>query len=403
MDRRAFLRLMPGAAALAASWRLWAAPAARDRPKFLLVFLRGGYDALSALVPYGEPFYHEARPNIALARPDPGNLEAAVALDGRWALHPALGDALLPLWESSQLAFVPFSGTGFVSRSHFQSQDWVELGQAPDARPDSGSGFLNRLLAELGGPQGRDTGVSFTQNLPPAFRGPVQVANWPLSGQRRGKVNPGYEELVLAMYADHALEDLVRDGLGLRREVSLQLQQEMQEASRAALPAGSFALEAARLGRLLREHPEYVLAFVDVGGWDTHAGQGAARGALSNRLRELAEGLGTLAESLGPEWPKTLVVVISEFGRTFRENGSRGTDHGHGSALWVLGGGVRGGTIRGEQAGLGPGDLHQDRDLPVLNEYRDVLAGLFRRQYGLSPEAVARVFPACTPRDLELI
>jgi|UPI000375C5AF uncharacterized protein (DUF1501 family) len=403
MDRRQFLRLALGAGIMPVAWRLWAAPAVRPRPRFVFVFLRGGYDALSALVPYGEPFYYEARPNIALAPPDPANLEAAVPLDHRWALHPSVSDALMPFWDAKQLAFVPFTGTGFVSRSHFQAQDWVELGQAPEARPASGSGFLNRLLTELDDARGPATGVSFTPTLPPSFHGPMPVANWPLSGSRRGKINPGLEELILAMYDEHALEDLVRDGLGLRREVSLQLQQEMQEASRAALPAGSFALESARMGRLLCDHPEYLLGFVDVGGWDTHAGQGAARGALSSRLRDLTEGLQALAQELGSEWQRTLVVVMSEFGRTFRENGSRGTDHGHGTTLWVLGGGIQGGAIRGEQGGLGSGDLHQDRDLPVLNEYRDVLAGLLAQHYGLGREALARVFPAASARNLGLL
>jgi len=400
MDRRNFLRLALASTAMTVSWRLWAAPTGGSQARFVLVFLRGAYDALSALVPYAEPFYYEARPNIALARPDPNNLEAAVALDGRWALHPALDDALLPFWQAKQLAFVPFSGTGFVSRSHFQAQDWVEFGQAPDARPDSGSGFLNRLLSGLGA---RTGGVSFTQSLPPVLRGTVQVANSPLRLPRQGRVDAGYEDLLLAMYAGHPLEGMVRDGLGLRREISREIKEEMQAASRLALPAGSFALEAGRIGRLLREQPQYSVGFVDVGGWDTHAGQGAARGILASRLQGLAEGLKAMAEALGPEWQKTTVVVMSEFGRTFRENGSRGTDHGHGSTLWVMGGSVKGGAIHGEQAGLGQGKLHQDRDVPVLNEYRDVLGGIYNRLYGLSPAALASIFPKSKPGDLGLL
>lgn len=403
ISRRHFLRLALGTGALAMSCRLSAASELRGQPRFLFIFLRGGYDALSALVPYGEPYYYEVRPTIAVAPPDPANPEAAVTLDGRWALHPAMSNPLLPLWEAKQLAFVPFLGTGFVSRSHFQAQEWVELGQAPERRPDSGSGFLNRLLVELGGADGRGSAVSFTQNLPPAFRGPAPVANWPLKAARQSQMSPDYEALVLAMYADHALEDLARDGLGLRREILQHVQREMRESAGAAPPVRGFALEAARLGRLLRDHPEYVLGFVDVGGWDTHAGQGAAQGVLANRLRELSEGLGALAGALGTEWHRTQVVVMSEFGRTFRQNGSAGTDHGHGTTLWVLGGAIQGGAVVGEQAGLRPIDLHQDRDLPVLNDYRDVLAGLFTRQYGLDGEALARVFPGCRPRDLGLL
>jgi len=409
MRRRGFLRLSLGCAGGLVvgglPWRLLAAPTGGSGARVVLVFLRGAYDALSVLVPYSEPFYYEARPNIALGRPDRASPDAALSLDGRWALHPSLGDALMPLWQAGQLAFVPFSGTGFVSRSHFQAQDWVEFGQAPDARPSSSDGFLNRLLARLGAPAAtRSGGVSFTQTMPPVFQGKVQVANSPLTLPRGGRgVEADYESLLLRMYSGHPLEETVRDGLGLRREITREIAEEMQAASREALPAGSFALEAGRVGKLLHEHPGYSLAFVDVGGWDTHAGQGAAQGALANRLNGLGDGLKALADGLGPQWEKTVVVVISEFGRTFRENGSRGTDHGHGSAIWVLGGSVRGGAIRGEQGGLKPGDLHEDRDLPVLNEYRAVLGGIFQKLYGLRQDDLTEVFPGASVLDLGLV
>lgn len=149
--RRVWLRGAASAAALCGPWRLWAAPAAAAAPRLLTVFLRGAYDALSVLVPYDEPLYHELRPGLALARPDPASADAAVALDGRWGLHPLLDASLGPLWAARQLAFVPFAGTEFVSRSHFQAQDWIEFGQPADGRPDGSTGYLNRLLVELQG------------------------------------------------------------------------------------------------------------------------------------------------------------------------------------------------------------------------------------------------------------
>lgn len=401
LPRRAFIQ--GGAAFLSTGthWRLWAAPAGAAQVRLLVVFLRGASDGLSALVPYAEDFYYEARPHIAIPRPAPDGGAGSVALDGRWALHPALADPLLPLWEARQLAFVPFAGTDFVSRSHFQAQDWVEFGQPAGRLPDGNSGFLNRLLAELGA--GAE-GVAFTSALPPTLRGTVRVANAPLARQPvRPAVAGAWDERVLAMYAGHALEPLVRDGLGLRRQIALEQRQEMQAASREAAAAGSFALEAARMGRLLRDRPHYGVGFVDVGGWDTHAGQGAASGPLATRLAALGSGLSELAAALGPrEWDRTVVVVMTEFGRTFRENGSRGTDHGHGSTLWLLGGGVRGGAVRGEQAPLGPADLHEDRDVPVRNEFRATLAGLTARLYGLRPDAVQRVWPGARAVDLGL-
>lgn len=411
MKRRDFLRLGLASAALVASWRAWPVPATADA-RFVLVFLRGAYDALSAVVPYADAFYHEARPAIALPAPDATNPQSVRPLDGRWGLHPAMEDSLWPFWEAQQLAFVPFAGTNFVSRSHFQAQDWVELGLAADVlrttRPDSGSGFLNRLLLELGassqgGQATRGRGIGFTQSLPLALRGVGPVLNSPLSRAGAAEVSVQHEALLLQMYAGHALEPMVQEGLSLRRLISSELSEEMQQASRQAVAAGSFALEAGRVGRFLQEHPEYRVSFVDVGGWDTHVGQGAAQGALANRLRALSEGLKALADALGPEWKQTVVVVMSEFGRTFRENGSKGTDHGHGSTLWVLGGALAGGAIRGEQTVMAAGHLHQDRDMPVLNEYRSVLAGLMRRQFALSDAALERIFPAARPLDLGLL
>lgn len=398
MHRRQFLNLATGALLSGVSWRLWAAPSGGSNARFILVFLRGGYDALSALVPYNEPFYYEARPNIAIPVPSQGKTDTVIALDERWGLHPALQETILPLYEAKQVAFVPFAGTAFVSRSHFQAQDWLEFGHSPGSIPSHSSGFLNRLLKCLRREQSQATAISFTSALPPILRGSVQVANSPITVPQRAGVDANREELILAMYQGHALEPLVRDGIGLRREISKELQEEMQSASRGALPAKGFALQAARIGRLLRERPEYRVGFIELGGWDTHAAQGNAQGSLSRQLHGLGEGLGVLAGSLGPTWKNTVVAVVSEFGRTFRENGSKGTDHGHGSTLWLLGGGISGGVIYGEQDRLRESHLHQNRDVPVLNEYRAVLGGMFQGIYGLKTQDLRYVFPGL-PRN----
>lgn len=402
MNRRSMIQtglVLPWATA---PWRLWAAPTSALQPRLLVVFLRGAYDGLSALVPYADSYYLEARPNIAIRQP--------LRLDARWGLHPALAPSLGPLWDAGHLALVPFAGTDFVSRSHFQAQDWVEFGQPTGATVDTRSGFLNRLLGQLGGsPQGA---VSFTTSLPHSLRGPLLVANAriPRGDARNGQSeltvqsHLAFQDLIASMYAGHSGENMVREGLGLRREISNDLRQEMMAASRDAPSPSGFAQEAARAARLMRERPQHTLGFVDLGGWDTHANQGSETGALASRLQELGEGLQALVEGLGSaEWGRTLVVVISEFGRTFRENGTRGTDHGHGTVMWVMGGAVRGGRIAGDQAPIAPGMLHQDRDLPVLNEYRSVLGGLVQRLYKLSPAAMAQVFPEVTPRDLGLL
>lgn len=380
--------------------QLWAAPS--NGTRLVVVMLRGAYDGLSALVPYADPFYYEARPHIAIAPPsgsETNGSTAAMRLDGRWGLHPMLADSAGDLWMAGQLAFVPFCGTGFVSRSHFQAQDWMESGKLPAQRPSANDGFMNRLVAELGG-----RAVSFTQNLPVALRGDQKVANAPVG--RRGLPRSDDQDFhahIAAMYEGHALEPLMQEGLGLRQALSAELMQEMDSSGRDALPAAGFALEAYRVATYMRDNPKMSMAFIDVGGWDTHANQGSTQGALAGRLSALGSGLETLAEELGSGWNQTVVVVMSEFGRTFRENGSRGTDHGHGNVMWIVGGAVAGGQVAGEQASLTASSLHQGRDMPVLNEYRSVLGEMFASMYGLDKSSINRVFPGADRAALKLI
>src|SRR4029077_6240965 len=164
------------------------------------------------------------------------------------------------------------------------------------------------------------------------------------------------------MYQGTNLAGEDRAGLETRRQARKELQQEMVDSARGAVNAKGCEQEARRMARLMRDNPPYAIGFVDVGGWDTHVHQGAARGALSDRLRNLGEGLAGFAQEMGKTWDDTVVVVLSEFGRTFRENGDRGTDHGHGSVIWVLGGGIAGGRTGGEQVGVSAGTLFQNRD-----------------------------------------
>src|SRR5271156_675074 len=184
----------------------------------------------------------------------------------------------------------------------------------------------------------------------------------------------------------------------MRKSIS----EEMTAANRGAVSPRGFELSARRIGRLMRE--QFNLGFVDVGGWDTHVNQGAATGYLADRLGELGRALAGFSEEIGAAgWRDTVVVVISEFGRTFRENGDHGTDHGHGSVYWVLGGGINGGVVAGEQRAVDRAALLQDRDFPVLNDYRAVLGGMFRTLWGLSPDQSGRIFPQVPPKDLKLV
>ena len=402
LTRRRCLQLLAAGAA-SVSARLYAGP--RSGPRFLLVFLRGGYDATNVLIPYSSSFYYEARPTIAIPRPDPAASGGAMALDSNWALAPVLRDSIGVLYQQRQVAFVPFAGTADLSRSHFETQDSIELGQPLTGARDYRSGFLGRLHTVLTGASDAGvTAIAFTDALPLSFRGPDPIPNTSLRSVGKPPFDDRQVRILSAMYAGHPLEPAVTSGLELRRQVAQSMQQlsdEMRTSSREALTIKGFELEAERMARLMRD--SYRIAFVDIGGWDTHVNQGAAQGALASNLTGLGRGLSLFAQALGTEWQNTVVVVLSEFGRTFRENGNRGTDHGHGSVYWVLGGAISGGRIAGEQQSLERANLFQDRDYPVLNDYRAVLGDLFRSLWGLTSEQCAQIFPQTTPARLKLV
>src|SRR5580692_9973079 len=396
MKRRHLLQL--GSAALmsaAVSGRLYAAPV--SGPRFLMVFLRGGYDSTNLLVPYSSSYYYEARPNIAIAKPDPGSNTGALALNGDWALAPAVRDTVGSMYLQQQVAFIPFAGTDDLSRSHFETQDSIELGQPSNGARNYRSGFLGRLSDTLIGSSSVAAPISFTDALPLAFEGAATVPNLSLKNVGKPPFDDRQAHILSDMYAGHHLEGAVRNGLELRQEVAREMADEMSAAGRGAINTKGFELEAERMGRLMRD--KYRLGFIDIGGWDTHVGEGAAQGVLATNLASIGRGLQAFSQSLGTEWNNTVVVVVSEFGRTFRENGNRGTDHGHGTVYWVLGGAINGGRIGGEQQRVDRSTLFQDRDFPVLNDYRAVLGGLFRTLWGLSLDQNGRIFQQVAPID----
>jgi uncharacterized protein (DUF1501 family) len=396
MKRRTLLKTLAAASAavsapsIAMAGQLWSTPASKTR--LLFVFMRGGYDATSLLVPVSSQYYYQVRPNIAIPK------TAALPIDADWGLHPVLGETIHPLFTAGQVAFVPFAGTEDLSRSHFETQDSIELGQALDRTRDYRSGFLNRLAATLN--TDRASAISFTDQLPLIMQGGLQVPNTALRSVNKPSVDARQAKMIAAMYDGTALAQPVRDGFAVREDVMKEMSGEMLAANRNAVSTKGFELEARRIAKLMKD--KYNIGFVDVGGWDTHVGQGNATGYLANRLEELGRGLSGLAQEMGPDWKDTVVVVVSEFGRTFRENGNRGTDHGHGTVYWVMGGSVNGGKIHGEQVRLEQPTLFQNRDYPVLNEYRAMFGGLLSRMYGLNAGQVETIF-GTKGRDLGLV
>ncbi len=398
MNRRHLMQALAALAAPAAVGRLYAAPA--SGPRFLLVFLRGGYDSTNLLIPYSSSYYYEARPNIAVPKPDAGSSMGALALDANWALAPAVRETIGAMYLQKQAAFVPFVGTEDLSRSHFETQDSIELGQPLSGSRNFRSGFLGRLADTLSG-AGPAASIAFTDAMPLSFAGATTVPNLSLKNVGKPAFDERQARILSDMYAGHHLAGAVTNGLELRHEVAQEIADEMLAANRDAINTKGFELEAERMAMLMRD--KYRIGFIDVGGWDTHVGEGAAQGSLPTNLASLGRGLQTFAQTLGPAWRDTVVVVLSEFGRTFRENGNRGTDHGHGTVYWVLGGAIKGGVIAGEQQVVSRATLFQDRDYPVLNDYRAVLGGLFRSLWGLSSAQSAAVFAQRAPVDLRLI
>lgn len=368
------LALQPGRVLVAVA----APPVVNGR--LLVVFVRGGLDGLHAFAPVDDPRLASLRPTLATKV----RAEGVRLGNTGFAAHP--GCALLAEWfAAGELAFAPCAGTPDKSRSHFQAQDLFELGSGAI---HGDSGFLARTAQALGGGVGA---ISFTRELPLALRGgEVAPEVVPLTGGGL-KIPAGpVREAILAAHrgsrTGEALETAIATEAGVQSAMGME-----PKAGRGSPGAAGFGKSAGLIGRLLRNNPRLALAFVEISGVDTHAGQEAA---LNNALQGLSSGLKTLRETLGTEeWRRTRVLVMSEFGRTVRENGTRGTDHGHGGLALVAGGGLAGGRMLGDFPGLAEQTLHESRDLPVLVDWRDLLGGLMQTQIGLPASQLDRVFP----------
>lgn len=362
-------------------------------PRMIVVFLRGAVDGLNVVVPHGDRHYYQARPTIAVARP--GSDNGAIDLTGYFGLHPAL-QALKAYWDSGQLAFIHASGSPDMSRSHFEAQDYMETGTS--GQHNTADGWMNRLLGTMPVSAAPMQALTLGEAVPRILTGSAVVANMPTGrdATRPTQIDkPDVSHAFNTLYQqDPVLGKVFRDGLAARKEILTDLGNSEQTAANngAPLPNG-LSIDTARLGRLMRSDPAIRLGFVAVGGWDTHTNQGNGSGQLANRLRPLADGLTTLAKELGPAFNDTVIVVMSEFGRTFRENGNGGTDHGHGNAMWLLGGNIRGRTIYGNWPGIDDKSLNEGRDLAITTDFRTVLATLAEKHMRIGDDALQRVFP----------
>jgi uncharacterized protein (DUF1501 family) len=401
MKRRAFLSRLGLLAAYNAlrPLRVWASSEpieSKPLHRLVVVFLRGAVDGLNVVVPYEEDAYFMARPNIAI--PPPGKSGGALKLDERFGLHPAL-EGVFPFWKDKTLAFVHAAGSPHGTRSHFEAQAFMENGTVGNNNtPD---GWMNRLLASLPGPYYPTRAVSFGGSAKPLIlTGALPVATQPFGGAGQRPMpadRPQISSVFDRLYdGKDPLSLAYQEGRAARSQLMADLKADMIEADKGAPHPSVFAKETQNIARIIRGKSRVQLAFIALGGWDTHVNQGGSTGQLANRLRSLGDGLLRFVKVLGEEYARTTIVVMSEFGRTFKENGNGGTDHGHGNVMWIMGGGIKGGSVYGIWPGLAVENLYEKRDLGVTTDFRDVLGTVLKYRLQLEESLLVRVFPEFT-------
>ena len=397
MDRRKFLKasLLSASGLCLLSRNDWAARASGDeqsRKRLVVVFLRGAVDGLNVVVPHSEATYYSSRPTISVPRPHEDG--GALRLDHHFGLHPALAP-IMPFWEKKSLAFIHASGSPDPSRSHFDAQDYMET--ATPGVKSTPDGWLNRLLEVLPGTRNATDAISVGPTLPRILLGRNPATNLPLNpaGMRpmatdRPQVQAGFDRLYTG---NDPLSVAYREGQSARKKLMAELADDMKQADGGAPSPNGFAGQAQKLGRLLARDSSIRLAFFALGGWDTHVNQGSVSGQLPNRLTALGDLLSTFIKALGTSYSETVILVMSEFGRTVKENGNAGTDHGRGNVMWVMGGNVEGGKIYGQWPGLSANALYEGRDLAVATDFREIITIVLQAQFGLTSSQISKVLP----------
>jgi uncharacterized protein (DUF1501 family) len=376
----------------------WVAHSAtpNNNPKRLIViFLRGGVDGLNIVVPYSETAYYQARPKIAI--PQPGKEGGVIDLDGRFGLHPVLSP-LIPFWEKGNLAFVHACGLTDSTRSHFDAQKYMESGTP--GNKGTRDGWMNRLLGVIA-KKTPVQAVTVGQNTPWILYGQMPIANLPSGSNPKKRLLIDRPQVATAfdqLYSGNdSLSQTYRQGRMAREAIMKDLDKEMTMANNGAPLPDGFAKDASRLAQLMARDSRIELGFMALGGWDTHANQGSTQGTLAQNLGKLGKGLAALAQGLGNVYQNTTIVVMSEFGRTVRQNNNGGTDHGHGNVVWVLGGNVKGGKVYGEWPGLSASQLYEKRDLAIATDFRDVISTVLQRHINLNSSQLNQVLPNYKP------
>jgi uncharacterized protein (DUF1501 family) len=357
------------------------------RKTMVVVFMRGAVDGLNAVIPFKEPAYYSLRPSIAIAEPASGE-ERAIDLDGFYGFHPALAP-LKSIYDKGHLAVVHAAGSPDNTRSHFDAQDYMEIG-TPGIK-NTPDGWLNRCLNEQKESESSFRGVSLTAQLPRILAGRAPALTLSSIDEFRLR-NEAMAATLQNLYTGTS-DGLFRfNGQSLFAAMAELRQVESKiPPSTERYPAGRFGASLAQIARLIKADVGLEIAFTEIQGWDTHVNQGGAKGQMANRLKDLSEGLATFYRDLGDRVEDVVLITLSEFGRTARENGNRGTDHGHANVMFALGGPVRGGKVYGRWPGLAPEVLHEGRDLDLTTDFRTVCGEVISRHLG--QKDLARIFP----------
>ena len=386
IDRRFFLKssglaLVAGGLLPNVFVKMANAATTKGKKVLIAIFQRGAVDGLNVIVPYGEKAYYDARPTIAIPRPASAE-GAAIDLDGFFGVHPSLA-SIVPYFKDHSAAFVHAVGSPDATRSHFDAQDFMESG-TPGIKSTE-DGFLSRALVAKNVEKAAPLrAVAFSPSMPRILSGNAHAIAMTSIGQF------GVRDPQLSA----AFESMYRDSFEASRILKSADPLEFQPDNGAQYPNTPLGNGLKQIAQLIKSDVGLEVAFTDVGGWDTHAGEGGAQGQLANNLRQFSDAIAAFICDLGSRMGDVVLVTMSEFGRTVRENGNRGTDHGHANFMLILGGGVKGGKVYGQWPGLT--SLYENRDLQVTTDFRDVFAELLTKQLGAA--SLKSVFPTYEPK-----
>ncbi|HWZ45458.1 MAG TPA: DUF1501 domain-containing protein [Candidatus Saccharimonadales bacterium] len=367
------------------------------KKRLVVLFQRGAADGLNIVVPHAEGAYYSMRPSIAIPRPK-GNGEGAIDLDGFFGLHPSMS-AFKPLWDSGHLAVIHAAGSPDNTRSHFDAQDYMESG-TPGVKSTE-DGWLNRAVAGVAGESPSPfRAVAMGGALPRTLSGAApavamgNIREFAVGG--RGPAAQSLSGSFEAMY-EHSV-DTVLHGTGNETFEAVKMlkaadPEKYTPAAGANYPRGRFGDSLRQVAQLVKANLGVEVAFADIGGWDHHVNEGSVQGQIANLTRDFSESIAAFWTDLGDLAGDTVIVTMSEFGRTARENGNRGTDHGHANVMFVLGGPVKGGKVYGHWPGLQTEHLYEGRDLAVTTDFRQVLGEAVYRHLG--NKDLEKVFPNC--------